>query len=521
MDARPKVYIAIPAQVTGDLWHLAAALVLAKKYGTNKADGLPGDKGLNCHLIVALAISLGPNIIPAKGSPALGSWNNEKDLMAKQELNGRATFNFLRNLGLDVMLVGIQNWTDDSLTCNLPSSSINMPKFLLGTPAATYDGIYTKYKELVTPMGDFDKVWADLKLLKPDHAASLFLKTTVRITIETPYPASQERVAHYMAATTVAMQALQDPATRPERQIFLRDSLGAYAPEVLAEIKKKSWTEVQVETLARAKFDALKGRCKDAIAAEKIIVLYNNRGNNINRQTSSTKKIYDDFKVKFELARGAASGSVVYVPINTDGDAAIPDQFDLFNKTEIPPPDYPGLDPLVTCHFYALVAKATHDNGKKIFFGIFSGRSGSVDVAAFNGVNTYFWDEPWLEVARKNEAALKSWGYPPGSLADPPVWSTFEPQAQGVSLKNGNDQIPQCLRCLQMAVICHIGSPVNTENANTDWGMMRDKPFNDWATGKTPAGLSDCVEVPNPAYSAKSADNYTKANWLYWKATVS
>lgn len=78
--------------------------------------------------------------------------------------------------------------------------------------------------------------------------------------------------------------------------------------------------------------------------------------------------------------------------------------------------------------------------GSKHFFGIYHGRSGLMDLAAFCGVNCFFWDDPLARVAWADSKALTSLGT--------------------VGRMNALDgQIPQCLRSMGLCPLMSVDLP--------------------------------------------------------------
>ncbi|KAF2842521.1 hypothetical protein M501DRAFT_1013859 [Patellaria atrata CBS 101060] len=123
--------------------------------------------------------------------------------------------------------------------------------------------------------------------------------------------------------------------------------------------------------------------------------------------------------------------------------------FDLDNKNDPVQQGWPGLDSRAQALFWAKVTS------NKDIAGVFSGRSGSVDVAGFNGVNVFFWDEPFIRRAT-------------GPLA--PVLSTDKDykdldNAMGADASNSRDaangRIAQCFRSLQLLPIMAVACPVD------------------------------------------------------------
>lgn len=204
------------------------------------------------------------------------------------------------------------------------------------------------------------------------------------------------------------------------------------------------------------------------------VLLYSHRDHHINSQTNSTEEIFlalrDCVREVDELNINNLSRTVDFPPllikgrpevnpfekkkystriiiINTSDKTfsnkvglQVGDDFDLYDKIKLWPNwVYPGLNPLVTAGFWAKVGQRAD------IFGLFGGRSGSVDVASFMGVNVFWWDAPWLEVAAREPEALRAYGLKPDDLVG---WSIQEMQ-QGAIKPTTPEKAAEDLRPLQ------------------------------------------------------------------------
>ena len=224
-----------------------------------------------------------------------------------------------------------------------------------------------------------------------------------------------------------------DPAIDPEKEIAeqVAQKVGALLEMVGTEVGQ----------------DAGEG----AEGAIRRVLLYNHREHRINAQTNSTEDIFralvkavddvdklnvDGLRRKVDLTGHAMDDRFVkkeystrIIIINTSETAfsdrvGLPPEsdFDLFGKIKLGGNwVYPGLNPLVTAGFWAEVARRAD------IFGLFGGRSGSMDVASFMGVSVFWWDAPWLEVAAREPEALRAYGLKPDDVVG---WSIREMQAR-------------------------------------------------------------------------------------------
>ena len=96
-------------------------------------------------------------------------------------------------------------------------------------------------------------------------------------------------------------------------------------------------------------------------------------------------------------------------------------------------------------------------------FGVYSGRSGSLYVAAFNGVNCFYWDFPYMEIMVKEPYWTDKFGLKdllqkddqPRTVKEIPKGSE-----ESTLLREFNNQLRQTLRCMQLLLVTGIGYPL-------------------------------------------------------------
>ena len=268
-------------------------------------------------------------------------------------------------------------------------------------------------------------------------------------TLRTKMTEYHKTVASYLKQRHARLHP-DDPAIKPQEEINeqVAQKVGALLEKVGTEIGQ----------------DASEG----ADGAINRVLLYNHREHHINRQTNSTEDIFralvkavndvdklnlDGLRRKVDLAPTPQKGeaghaldgrfvkkeySTRVIIINTSETAfsnrvSLPPEsdFDLFDKIKLGKKwVYPGLDPLVTAGFWAAVGRRAD------IFGLFGGRSGSMDVASFMGVSVFWWDAPWLEVAARELEALRAYGLKPDDVVG---WSIREMQ-KGETRPNAPDR---------------------------------------------------------------------------------
>ncbi|KAK1749596.1 hypothetical protein QBC47DRAFT_440205 [Echria macrotheca] len=627
--AKEDVYCILPASVTGDQWHIAAASILSSEYGKfsttdperkKLCDERRGDFGLWFNLIPVVVITYQAswgkrenikkeNIMNAyRKLVASKDYTPEaylEDLLAER-IHGEATFNYLQLVGANP-IVAILEFNE------MPKQSI-VKRYMMSVGHKDYDYLRRVHvqlkKEMNSPFPTFSEILTKVENTRRIHRWEAG---------PPPIPSKDAergeyhyRVIDYFAATTIVAQALEghDAAERRQRLEHLQGRMSNYHPDVLeykrAEGLKKGGPANPQEAINRAveaKFKELLNLvqqlpvlgCNPSDAPFhprrlRRLILYNHRNHRtVNQQTNSTAEIYEAFcktveevdKTSTQIGAGGQpipeaqryEISTDIIVINTtdevfmDGAGKEPRQINLFDKLEWVPRqglvkgewvkkpnwEYPGPDMFVTAGFWREVAK------RGDIFGVFSGRTGSIDVAMFHGVNVFWWDEPWLEFAARDPLALYTYGINPQDLQ---AWTVTELQhrarpdnskdgvhvqsqkktvreiagaqekkdkadgipafveadednpftwvdgirelaisklpnaqktnsltaGQGAYTSRKKDQIPQCMRCLQLAAASWVGLPEPVLYPNPggmdDWAEMRKVPLRQWLAGE-------------------------------------
>ncbi|KAF2648596.1 hypothetical protein K491DRAFT_684553 [Lophiostoma macrostomum CBS 122681] len=579
-----QVYPLLPASTSGDLWHLASAAILQNYLITKNECGKSlNPNGLRVIPVIfidaraltreglvftrnkieseafALANSK-PNSDPTKNAQEAkkvgDDWYNEA---LKQHVQGPVTFNFLKNLGLDCLALAVED---------APTTGTNseIQGRLWAQDDSFFDALFEKQKKLPN-YGTLSFMSTLTSGVGKVHLEELGDKKVV-------LPTPGKRSLHYHSGTTAAFMPLCDPKTRQARRKALQIQLNAVKQGVVKLAEHEFGLQNDdVDGQAAMKFDEFMGLVNAHRKDNRQVIIYNNRGNLVNEQTNSKPAIYnwlvDHVKDHF-----------LVIVINTGGpQLEHPIEFDLFEK-KTPPKDAelarfsPGIDPLVTCRFFKKVAEHP-----EIVFGMFSGRSGSCDVAAFNGVNCFYWDTPYLDLAAYDPDVCASFGFDAELLKNyerrddiDPLYVNPEAAVQAkalaakkekfdiaelkktikdayekghAKLSDGNglkkwlergagraevrSQLAQTYRTLQQSLIMAVGYPARAPNEDQgffSWQAMRtgnDQPFTKWLSRKAEDAFDDpkplCPRRPN--LTSKEV-KYLPENrgdfrlWIFW-----
>jgi hypothetical protein len=425
-ESKTNLFIPIPGTVTGDLWHLAAAHILSLKYRND------------WELVTVV-------VLTDKGHP--------------DELqHGRATFNYLRDLSLPCMVIKLYGLGQNASKKLTEIATYTLEKDL--QQAWQTQKHSTKY---------FDQEVADLA--RYSYNVSGFTENSVELL---PYkrviPNEQTKILQLMTATTIAIQILvEDKNEFEKRRKFLKENmvprLSAKVYSEANRVAEEKWGELKQLIQAQRDYSTSAG-----------VLLYLNRKNQqANTNTNSSEQILTQVKG----FAGKRKRIVQVVAVGADPEK---DVFDLFNKRT--GEKYPGINPCATALLWSKVALAgTHEGANQLGLkipidGIFSGRSGAIDLPAFCGVNCFFWDQPWLQAAGDKAAfdmfsGLKMYQGNRDSL-----------------IKNMDGQMSQCLRALELYPIMATGLADEIIDLETDhtWGSVRLQEVEDWLDNRKQKG---------------------------------
>jgi len=341
-------------------------------------------------------------------------------------------------------------------------------------------------------------------------------------------PVRGHRSLHYHSGTTAALMTLILPKTRRANLKVLQKQLNPSKPSEVSRINGEfNLKNGDINELARLKYKEFMSKVEEARQGGKQrVIIYNNRGNDVNSQTNSSAPLFDAFR---NLVTQDPYNFAIVV-INTGGpELTNVVEFDLFekgNRGDGPTERFsPGIDPLVTCRFFMMIAEFGVGDG---IFGMFSGRSGSCDVAAFNGVNCFYWDTPYINLAMYDPSVCASYGFVADQIRnldladvygaqwtalksktakdqkrsltpeqekalrtqfdqDRPVPSDKHAQVwRGTCKKYARGQLVQTYRTLQQYLIMAVGYPdyvQNTEVGKASWVPIQADPFHKWLKG--------------------------------------
>ena len=412
MNAQENLYIVFPGSVTGDLWHVAAAQILSSHYP---------NAGFPYRLVALIAITqLDDNKKSTKDEEAR---NSEWD-------NAAVIFNYLRNISLDCLLV----------KC-------------LGSPGKNNleTNIATQGPEL---LDEALEKQTDNKFEALVNDAEIFEKKAVKLT---------DRKLRLMNATTIAMNILQAQGT--EARDLLAQRLHTPTSASTETTSLKSAEYLKLDKLIKGALGAINPRTSEKFAG---VVLENYRIGHVNAQTNSNYNLSNQL-IKYAADKGFAVISVAAVKDKFEWEKLVWDRqhlrannfpviencvFDLYGKEDELP--WPGIDPRAQAYFWSLVAKDSR------VFGLYGGRSGSLDIAAFSGVYSFFWDEPWIQFA----AGIENTG--------------LKINAKNRSTCIG--QVPQCLRSLELSAVAYIGLPKadTSEIPGKKWSAIEEIYLSSW-----------------------------------------
>ena len=434
-----NVYIPIPGDTSGDLWHLAAAQILSSQYSQNRKFIVP---------VVGL---------PAKAQKSLT--DNERRMQDKTYRQAQTTFDYLTSIGLECLLMLVQ-------VGNGVTSRANLEKALWYTKDDDYDLLYGAMQP-----SSFTSIVQSLEpiVISPGDLKDIWCPRA-------------ERVVHLRTATTIAMSFLEPEASRFDRMKYLADRMYSrrsqtkdMAVEEGAQKKKQKLDKLEEEAAQKNKQELdqlIKSDMAVEAAAQKKkqsldqliktfqngkvstrIVLENWRIGEVNAQTNSNSSISEQLET---LMKAVDPEKLAIIRV-----AAVPDQQSI-NKVDWPKyldiygkqgnPNDPGLDARAQSRFWNLVSQDAR------VVGLFGGRSGSMDIAAFSGMTCFFWDEPWLPFVAGTLNDL--------IMAAMDKWKILS-------------FVSQTLRSLELSPIMSIGLAVERDKAGT-WKRINDDALSGW-----------------------------------------
>ncbi|KAI9760111.1 MAG: hypothetical protein M1840_002722 [Geoglossum simile] len=359
--ARPTLYVCYDGNWTGDMWHCAAMTALCQSDVKDLITPYP---------VTIIGLQAGLK------SGAL--------VQSECTKRGYYTFQYFRTLGIPILLARIH-----------PNKN-----FWLWKNDMTIDHVkvmakcYTDY-----PTSDCTIVWSntaeapttDTPPINPaptNNVANIFPPSAPAPAVPTPAqeedfydfsPTDNEvasmdpkkfRNAHLWTSTTIVMQYLHESTKRAARIGYLQQMFGA-------KNEAAQWYKDA---------DALVGKLNQLqVATGKNVVLFNYRIGDVNRQHNSNLNLLNFVETQ------AAAKSLAVISIVVGASIAATNALKQQRPGKVLELYAPNVayDKRYTSAFWAIVA-----NKCPKVFGLIGGRSGSMDIASFMGVNCCSWDEP-------------------------------------------------------------------------------------------------------------------------------
>lgn len=201
-------------------------------------------------------------------------------------------------------------------------------------------------------------------------------------------------ILHLWSSTTITMKYLHDPSTRRARVKYLQQKLGGTVnPEAIWVQQAQHLSE----TLVKLSSEVVDGKSK------KKVLLFNYRKGDVNKQHDANIDLLGSVA---EVA-SAMGFAVIPVIVNASDEEVMHINKLGFMCLELYKKGI-AYDKRYTAAFWAVVANTLQD---KIVHGLIGGRSGSMDIASFMGVNTCSFDEPiWGSECKYEPAYVNSQG---------------------------------------------------------------------------------------------------------------
>jgi hypothetical protein len=417
-ESKNILFIPIPGSVTGDLWHLAAAQILSLRYSAY------------FELVTVVVVTEGGD--------------------SNEILFGRATFNYLRDLELPCMVVKISGLPE--------KASKKLTEIAIYNLA---DSLQNTWETKKISKGNFDE-----ELHKADtYKVHGFTEESLVHPFRRAIPKEDSPILQLMTATTIAIQILCAEDFEG-RWTHLRQHMVPQSNATIYE-QANEWAKGKWEQLK----DLINTKYNSNLKMTGVLLYLNRKNPQANINTNSSEDIQRQVE---EIAK---ERNMIFQVVAVGADPKDGD-FDLFNKKA--KAEYPGLNPCATAMLWGKVRDAATLEGAKNLnlqvpiFGIFSGRTGSIDLPAFCGVNCFFWDEPWLQAAGDNQ-----------------IYEEFKKLSMFYGkhdelTKDMDGQISQCLRSLQLYPIMATGLveeivDIKSEpTSSRTWRKVRKQEVDEW-----------------------------------------
>ncbi|KAJ9667763.1 hypothetical protein H2201_001949 [Coniosporium apollinis] len=373
---REPAFMMLPGQWTGDMWHCAAASILAWKEDPTVIQPYP-----------VTVIGIVEQELNGSG----------RAVISQSFKRGGPMFEFFRAIGIPCLLAKISTQNHKSVKgamMNLTPGYIqHIVSVYVAEPKSSFQQAWTDTKTADVWASDKKKLDRPLpavatSVLFPGGSTSSNSSSSSSSDNDEEYvwdpPAGFKSgpLMDVMASTTITMQYLSPSDTRSARIKSLHDVL-------VGTDSKATWLADasalinQLVTLTQTQHGWTEEKGRN-------IILLNYREGDVNRQ-------HDAHRTLFETTRtlaGQVNGQFKIVPIMVGGgDEMVKTLTALVGRDgyiNLYPDRAKFYDKRYPAAFWRLVATKLSDR----VFGLIGGRSGSMDIASFMGVNTCSWDEP-------------------------------------------------------------------------------------------------------------------------------
>jgi hypothetical protein len=379
---KPPVFICWPGDLTGDIWHIAGAHIMADEDTNSKFEPIA----------------------------VLGIFNDETHDTFKL---GQDSFKYLRDIKVPCIVMKLAKPENQGKKALTPNHMRRIPP----------NEFKSRLAQLEAPAKDqpFDAIW------KSDTSVAIPPPNSAAADEEAPDVATAglDPVLHLWHSSTIMMKAFEKHLSFTTPEAFTKQ-YGELCPKLAGG----TTTPPAVVQQAKNQFALL-----EKMFTEKPAVLFNHRIGKVNTQHNSNMALLE----QVQKLSTAAGFSFIVIAAGVDKPTlaklkialkkgATP-VFDLFMVET----DAPRVDKRYVAQFWKLVAGA--QTPKKVF-GLIGGRSGSMDIASFMGVNCFSWDE-----------MPAAFGIPSGLLAHPSVSKQVKQRIGDTSDATGV-QFPQFMRLL-------------------------------------------------------------------------
>ncbi|OBT62088.1 hypothetical protein VE03_08995 [Pseudogymnoascus sp. 23342-1-I1] len=382
---RPSVFILLPGGWSGDMWHCAAATALCQSEDKKVIGAYP---------------------VTVIGMKEKVSWapDGSNTLVVSRDhsiIQGSRTYNYFHSVQIPCLLARINKFETKfrpafgkNLTGRLDeyfNKIVTLYRANYSNPDAVCSMMWsltpeTEEADNVRPFQIPDGVAKPVSLAKevlfPDEDKPQLTRNDVSPPYE--FHANEDVLTgpsvmlHLWISTTITMRYLYNPEKRADRIQYLQEQLGNISNTESTWVKQaRALSDKLVMLAAQEGVDRSNG---------KKIVLFNYRIGDVNKQHDGNIGLLD-FVSKFAAARGfVVIALLVNVSVEEIDLLRINNHvvLQLYSKGQI-------YDKRYTAAFWSIVANELQGIYVQ---GIIGGRSGSMDIASFMGVNCCSFDEP-------------------------------------------------------------------------------------------------------------------------------